>query len=444
MDIKTSFVISATLALVTTLSIPAAHADLTPMEQLGNKLYFDANLSTPPGRACSGCHLPWTGFVDPNSGFGTSIGSLPDRWGNRNDNPSAYAASIPAFQLDPVSGEYMGGLFWDGRADSLEDQAKGPPLNPLEMNNADSAEIAVKLRQASYAGMFAQVFGPGALDDPDVAFDNMAKAIAAFERTVLFNQFTSKFDAYRNGRAQLSTQEARGLNLFEGKGGCAQCHTSTPAADGTPALFTNFRYVNLGVPRNSANPFYGVSSEFNPDGRNWIDLGLGGRLGDPSQNGKFRVPSLRNVALTMPYMHNGVFRTLRDAVRFHNTRDLGGWAPPEVPANVTPLVGNLGLTDQEVADIVAFLWTLTDGIGPYGGNLFNMLNPDGTITVIPGGNFAPGGFSTSTSTTTFGSGGSTSTRTTTTTNTNSGGGFGFNTGFGPGTTRFGPRNGFGR
>ena len=127
-------------------------------------------------------------------------------------------------------------------------------------------------------------------------------------------------------------------------------------------MFTDFTYDNLGTPRNPENPFYSLPTELNPDGYAYVDLGLGKTVNDPAQNGKFRVPTLRNVAVTPPYMHNGVFKTLFSVVAFYNTRDVADWPAPEVNVNVNrDELGNLGLSSQEVEDLVAFLRTLTDG-----------------------------------------------------------------------------------
>ena len=213
----------------------------------------------------------------------------------------------------------------------------------------------------------------------------MVQAIATFERTKAFAPFTSKFDYYRKGRALLSLQEARGMARYTdpNKGNCAACHPIAPLDDGTPPLFTDFTYDNLGVPRNPDNPFYMLGVGFNPDGWNFVDLGLGGALGIAEENGKFKVPTLRNIAVTAPYMHNGYFTDLRSVVKFYNDRDVvptcvnaiwtrdvaavsqNCWPEAEVAATVNhDELGNLGLSDQEIDDIVAFLKTLTDGWQP--------------------------------------------------------------------------------
>jgi len=168
--------------------------------------------------------------------------------------------------------------------------------------------------------------------------------------------------------ADLTDREMRGLALYEGAAMCSACHPSQPGMGGEPPLFTDFTYDNLGTPKNMENPWYDMPPAFNPDQEEWIDLGLGGVLGLAEEMGKMKVPTLRNVGMrpydgfVQAYMHNGVFKSLHEVVDFYNTRDLGGWPPPEYPGNVnTEELGDLGLSDQDVDDIVAFLMTLTDG-----------------------------------------------------------------------------------
>jgi cytochrome c peroxidase len=337
---------------------------LTAMESLGKLLFFDPNLSTPPGQSCSHCHSPDAGFGNPEQGLPVSQGAIPSRFGNRNDLTASYAAFIPPLRFDEEEGIWAGGLFWDGRAADLVEQAKGPPLNPLEMANPDVEAVVETLRASAYRGQFLEVFGEEALDGAEEAYHHMAVAMAAYQSTEELSPFDSKYDLYLAGEVQLTPQELSGLDLFEDetKGNCAACHPSRPAEDGSPPLFTDFTYDNLGTPRNPELPFYFLPADLNPDGADWIDLGLGPVVGDPGENGKFRVPTLRNVALTAPYMHNGVFKTLHQVVAFYNSRDVAPWPSAEVAETVNrEELGNLGLTNLEILDIVAFLETLSDG-----------------------------------------------------------------------------------
>ena len=387
---KTRFSITF-LVLLTLQSVMAGDDFQTPGSkhsnskmQLGRKLFFDANLSSPPGQSCGSCHASETFFTDSDKAIPTSKGVFQERRGNRNAPTVMYAAFSPAFHFDRTEGLYVGGQFLDGRAATLSDQAKGPFLNPLEMANPDKATVVDKVRKSEYRPLFERVYGKGSLDDTNKAFKRIADAIAAFERSPVFAQFTSKYDFYLVGKARLSRQEKRGRKVFEDpeKGNCAACHPDRPGADGAPPLFTDFTYDNLGVPKNPENPFYTLQPEFNPKGLDFVDKGLGSIVHDRLQNGKFKVPTLRNIAKTAPYMHNGYFKTLRGVVDFYSSRDIkpsctspftgealairsACWPVPEVGENVNHAeLGMLGLTDQEVDDLVAFLRTLTDGYRP--------------------------------------------------------------------------------
>ena len=353
-------VLLVSLALLLVLAVAApSWAAMTNLEHLGKMLYMDTSLSVPAGQSCASCHLPMTGYADPDSDLPVSRGAISDRFGNRNSPTAAYASFSPSFAL--VGGRYVGGQFWDGRAADLVAQAQGPFLNPLEMNNPSAAAVVDKVSRSQYAWLFTSVFGGNAFKDKQAAYVNIARAIAAFESSSMVNRFSSKYDAYRAGSTSLTSQEAAGLALFTGKGKCSGCH----AISGTRPVFTDFTYHNLGLPKNWENPFLSLPPEFNPAGTAYIDRGLGAIKGS-AQDGKFKVPTLRNVALTPPYGHNGYFQTLETVVQFKNTRNAGGWAAAEVKDNVDTTVGALGLTQTEVDALVAFLRTLSDG-GMMGG-----------------------------------------------------------------------------
>jgi cytochrome c peroxidase len=337
---------------------------LSEKQKLGKLLFFETALSSPVGRACSNCHDPRFAFSDPESGLPVSRGSRPGLFGNRNDQPVSYSAFVPPLRFDDEEGLWKGGLFWDGRANTLAEQAMGPPFNPLEMANPDTITLFRKLQSLSYSSLFIEIYGLDALVNPANAFENMADAIQEYEKSSEVNPFSSKFDLWLSGKTELNTMEMRGMTIFvsEQKGNCAACHPNTSDKKGLNPLFTDFTYDNLGVPRNSENPYYQINKSLNPDGFDYVDLGLGAVVNDQRENGKFRVPTLRNVAVTGPYLHNGVFKTLYQVIAFYNTRDVTKWPDPEVPLNVnSEEMGNLGLTNEEIDDLVAFLNTLTDG-----------------------------------------------------------------------------------
>jgi cytochrome c peroxidase len=263
-------------------------------------------------------------------------------------------------------------LTWDGRAATTHEQALAPLTSPVEMANASLDEVATKLRAAPYITRFRDAFG-----DPLVttaaAIKALTLALEVYQQDpAAFYPYTSKYDAMLRGQATLTPREARGKQLFDDadKGNCASCHPDT-MQNGFPA-FTDFGYVAVGVPRNASIP-----ANADPG---YYDLGLCGpyRTDLAAQSkycGMFRTPSLRNVATRRRLFHNGAFTNLRDAVAFYATRDVtpDRWYPrghklDDLPrryhANVNidpPFGGKRHLTDADVADIVVFLGTLTDG-----------------------------------------------------------------------------------
>lgn len=378
-------VIGATLTLV----VASATAQLSDLEQLGKRLFFDPNLSTPPGQSCAACHAPEVGFTGPtsaiNAGPAVYPGAIHDRAGNRKPPTAAYGGDSPVLHYDEAEELWIGGMFWDGRAtgwtlgDPLAEQAQGPFLNSLEQNMTGAKQVVRRVAKSSYAKLFEKVWGKGSLNDKTdgiaATYERIARSIAAYERSAEVNPFTSKYDYWLKGQATLTEQENQGRLLYEGKAMCAACHISQPGPNGEAPLFTDFTYDNLGVPKNPANPFY-YMTDFNPDGTNWIDPGLGGFLkgaGFPwmGEMGKQKVPTLRNVdkrpypEFVKAYGHNGFFKSLEAITHFYNTRDVEMWPAPEVPENVnTDELGDLGLTPDEEAAIVAFMKTLSDGYQP--------------------------------------------------------------------------------
>lgn len=369
------------VALVFALGSTSSATPLTQHQQLGKALFFDKTLSHMGNQSCGSCHSPSASFTDPNKAHPTSQGDNPDLFGKRNAPTAGYAAFSPAFHFDTDQGLWVGGQFLDGRAATLEEQAKAPFVGGLEMGNATRAEVIDRLKVSPNAGLFTAVYGSTVFDDVGNAYDKLASAIADYERSQELSPFTSKYDAYLRGHVQLSPSEKQGLAVFNDpmKGNCAACHTSSVGPHGELPLFTDFTYDNIGVPKNYANGFLNLLPAFNPDGVDFLDVGLGGTVNDPSLYGAFKVSTLRNVALTAPYSHNGYFSSLEEVVDFYATRDvkpacidnhvladdaeaLGCWPSAEFPLtmNVDEL-GNLPLTDMDKADLVAFLNTLTDG-----------------------------------------------------------------------------------
>ena len=333
---------------------------LNDKELLGKLIFFDENLSEPKGQSCSTCHTPEKGFADKDMRM-VSEGAVNGLFANRNAITCAYSAYVPALTYDEETEEYIGGLFWDGRANTLEEQAKMPFTNPLEMGNTDGKMVVDKVKKAKYYPALKKIYGD--LDDPDSIFDAIADAIAAYERSVEVNPFSSKYDAFLDGKYQFTEEEMQGMELFIDKGLCANCHVITPDTQAKRVLFTDHTYDNLGIPANPDNPFYTIPQMYNPNGRDAIDLGLGEIVMSDKENGKFRVPTLRNIEFTAPYGHNGFFKTLEDIVHFYNVRDISSEFPQaEYAENVnTEEMGNLELTPEEELYIVTFLKTLSDG-----------------------------------------------------------------------------------
>lgn len=332
---------------------------LNEKEALGKQLFFDETLSEPAGQSCATCHTPEMGFADRDARI-TSEGAVQGLFSNRNSMTSAYTCFVPSLYYEEEEETFVGGLFWDGRVNSLEEQAALPFINPLEMGNTDRAMVVHKVQEAPYYPALIRLYRP--TEDIDSIFHCITDAIAAYERSVEMNPFTSKYDAWKAGQCQLTEQEKKGMELFEDKGLCAECHVLEEDDRAGKVLFTDHTYDNLGIPSNPENPFFAVSAPHNTCGRDTFDLGLGAFLQDSAHYGKFRVPTLRNIARTAPYGHNGYFKTLKEIVHFYNARDVETFPPAEYPQTVnTEELGNLGLTPDEEEAIVAFLQTLTDG-----------------------------------------------------------------------------------
>ncbi|MDH5394164.1 MAG: c-type cytochrome [Gammaproteobacteria bacterium] len=339
---------------------------LNASETLGKSLFFDARLSSPAGQSCASCHSPAHGFSHPKREQATAEGAVKGLFGNRNVPTISYIGFTPDLHKITEDGEtlYIGGFFLDGREKTLQDQAIQPILNPLEMGVKDEASLVKKIKAAGYEPEFKKVYGPDSLDNTRLAIQNITNAIASYQRSKELSPFNSKYDAYLAGKTQLTKKEQLGLQLFEAedKGNCAACHPSKiDKASGFPPLFTDYSYDNLGLPANRKNPFFNNPTQYNPLSSGYKDQGMGQVI--EGENGKFKVPTLRNIALTAPYMHNGIFNTLEEAVSFYNTRDTDAkWGQAEIEKNVNKHeLGDLKLTDSEIDAIVSFLKTLSDG-----------------------------------------------------------------------------------
>lgn len=368
--------------------------DLSPLEQLGRNIYFDKISMPEDEMSCADCHAPEDGYSGPdnetNHISGMYRGAVASRLSNRKPPTAAYATFSPELHFNETEGIFIGGNFWDGRATGKDftnpaaDQAIAPFLNPVEHNMPDAKSVLVHIRNSDYYSLWVSVFGEmsvSATDDIDLNYKNVGEALAAFEASEEVNQFSSKFDYYLKGMVELTREEKLGLDLFNSKGLCRLCHLS----EGEKPLFTDFTFDNLGTPKNPDNPFYKMDKVYldngepvNPDGADWVDQGLGGYLAThpdpewralaPENMGKHKVPTLRNAdkranpESIKAYMHNGVFKSLKEVVHFYNTRDIKVWPPAEVAENVNKAeLGNLGLTDAEEDAIVAFMKTLSDG-----------------------------------------------------------------------------------
>jgi cytochrome c peroxidase len=395
---------------------------LSVMARLGRDIFFDTSLSSSGKMACASCHNPDHAYGPPNDApvmLGGPSLTLP---GMRAVPSLTYLERQPDFSIGPDDKENetitlaqmaaigqtanrvqktatqaaqsavnivpQGGLFWDGRADTLQMQASGPLLDPREMDGGSIEIIAEKLRNAPYAKKFAALFGENIFKNANLLFAEAAFAVGRYQfEEPSFHPYTSKFDYWLEGKARLSDSELRGYRLFNDpeKANCAGCHSSQPSRDGLPPRFTDTQYEALAAPRNLA-----LADTKDP---NFFDLGACGPvrkdIADQTQFcGMFKTPTVRNTAMRHAFFHNGVFQTLQQVMDFYNFRDTdpekvyppGADGKPlkynDIPlqyqANVDvsdpPFNRHPGetpaMTAQDEADIIAFLKTLTDGYKP--------------------------------------------------------------------------------
>ncbi|MFN7692680.1 MAG: cytochrome-c peroxidase [Burkholderiales bacterium] len=347
---------------------------------VGDQLFHEPRLSASGRLSCASCHAATNGHADPAGTFLPLGGPSHDQQGARSSPSLRYLDNAGAFRIN-AQGQALGGLTWDGRANSRSEQARSPLFAANEMANASVEDFAARLRSTPAWNALLSAYNLRATATPAQLLAATQDALARYQADdEEFHAFNSKFDEVQAGRASFTAAEQRGLNAFNDpqRGNCASCHTSR----GARPLFTNFEYHALGVPRNSS-----VATQTPA----FFDLGLCGPqrtdlASQTEQCGRFKVPTLRNVALSAPYFHNARFNTLEEVVRFYATRDTNpaAWYPTvngqvqrfndlplQYQANVErrpPFGQQAGqrprLSEQDITDIVAFLRTLNDAPPP--------------------------------------------------------------------------------
>ena len=370
------------------------YTQVREMTELGRGLFSDPALSASGRLSCASCHDPVHAF-GPANDLPVQFGGVDLKQPGLRASPSLrYLQSVPPFtehyfdsedEGDPsIDNGPTGGLTWDGRVDRGRDQARVPLLSPFEMANPDEASVVAAVAKSVHAAALRRIFGERIFHDRAKAFAAIAEALEAFEQSPAdFYPYTSKYDAYLAGDAALTPQEARGLALFDdpAKGNCAHCHRSARGNDGTAPQFTDFGFNAVGVPRNPE-----IAANKDPA---YFDLGLCGPLRTDFMDraeycGMFRTPTLRNTALRQAFFHNGAMHSLKQVLDFYAERDTdpGKFYPAAADGTVAKFDdlpakyrGNVNdeppfdrhpgdapaLTDQDRADIIAFLQTLTDG-----------------------------------------------------------------------------------
>ncbi|WP_315835455.1 cytochrome-c peroxidase [Bradyrhizobium prioriisuperbiae] len=397
-------------------------APLSAMAQLGRQIFYDASLSSSGALSCASCHSPDHAYGPPNDGPVMLGGPSVSRPGARSVPSLTYLERQPNFSIGPDKGDDdnvidlaqmaalgqqtararkaagsaasaanivpQGGLFWDGRADTLQEQAIFPLLDPNEMDGGSVDVVADKLRHAPYAQRFAELFGGGVFDNRRLLVAEAMFAVARYQvEEPSFHPYTSKYDYWLEGKARLSESELHGLQVFNDpdKANCGGCHPAAPTRDGLPPLFTDHQYEALGAPRNVA-----LAGNRDPG---YFDLGACGPqrtdIAEQTQYcGMFQTPTLRNTATRRAFFHNGAFSSLQQVLDFYNFRDTNPEKvypraadgtvrkyddlPATYHANVDvidpPFDRHPGdtpaMTAQDEADIIAFLQTLTDGYQP--------------------------------------------------------------------------------
>lgn len=342
----------------------AEHSE--PFAELGQRLFFDTDLSFNRSQSCASCHNPERAFTDtrPNSVFSAaSVGADGVSMGDRHTPGLTYGSYAPGLtEIEP--GVFAGGQFWDGRAGTLEEQATSPLYSPVEMALPDASVLRDRLLEKEfYSDAFRSLFSEHVFDNPDALNSAFSVAIAAFQRTELFSPFDSRYDRYLRGEIQPTLQEMIGMGLFFSKdfANCSHCHQLNSLPNSPGETFSNYRYENIGLPVNAL-----LRSE-NGKGKDFVDSGF-------MQQGRFKVSGLRNVAVTSPYMHNGIFTELRTVLLFYNKFNTTGgdsqinpetnqpWGEPEVDGHrdMVKLNAGIPLSTRHMDALEAFLRMLTD------------------------------------------------------------------------------------
>lgn len=354
---------------------------------LGESLFSDKNLSQNRTQSCATCHSPEHAFIDSRLDDdgkirAVSLGDDGVSLGDRNTPTAAYAKFSPDFHTgfserinsqQPDYQGFIGGQFLDGRAADLKGQASAPPVNPIEMGLADKTSVVERIQENSdYVEAFKRLFGVTIFNDVDASYAAMSESIGIFEKTSLFSPFDSKYDRSLRGEYVYGAASKAGLGkaLFFSQQftNCATCH-QLHASKHQQETFSSYEYHNIGIPPNEAvRLLNGKDSEF-------IDNGLWDNpvVTDDGEKGKFKVPTLRNVAVTEPYMHNGVFRNLDTVIQFYdhflkgsifldNPETGAPWRTGEVQGtvNFAELRDGRTMSQTDVEAMVCFLRTLTD------------------------------------------------------------------------------------
>jgi cytochrome c peroxidase len=341
---------------------------------LGEALFFDTNLSRNRTQSCATCHAPERAFTDDRANDTDGAVSLGDdgvSLGDRNTPTISYASLTPEFRKDE-KGEYSGGLFHDGRAANLVEQAAGPLVNPVEMALEDEVAVAERIREnPGYVEAIKKLFGESVFANASKIYEAVSQSIAAFEKSPQFAPFDSRYDRYLRGEYKMTKQQELGRQLFfSDLINCSACHLRDLSPLYAQETFTNYRYHNIGTPTNiTARELNGVSIDHRDKG-----LLENPAVDDPAQSGKFKVPTLRNVAISGPYMHNGIYDDLRTVLLFYskyivsnetnriNPETGKSWGEAEVAENLDLELLRKGqpLDSNHIAALLSFLETLTD------------------------------------------------------------------------------------